>query len=365
MLPGSSAASYAGMASSSLRRTAQLLAGAAAAAALYRLLPGIGSFRRGNVVLICGGSRGLGLALAERFGRAGARLVLAARDGAELGRARDLLVKRGDVAGATDVLVVPTDLTKAEAVQALVRKAERHFGRIDVLINNAAIIEVGPFQNQPISAFEKAMEINFFGTLYAIQAALPEMLRRFRESRERSSIVNISSIGGKFGVPHLLPYVASKYAVTGLSEGLNAELRFQGVRVTTVCPGLMRTGSSGQAKFTGRKQQEQEWFSFSATTPGIATTAEHAANRIFNATVRGFSEITITPQAWLGARANGLLPGLTSFVSALANEYLLPEPAEGGEQELHLGREVHQDTRDRAAAQAAEHNQPSSAPAAP
>ena len=331
---------------------AGLLAAAAAVAVLSRLNPR--NFA-GETVLIGGGSRGLGLAMAERFARAGAKLVLAARNPAELDHARQLLIERGAVSTSDDVLLVPTDLTNPVEVQALIDAAIHRFGKIDVLINNAAIIEIGPFEDQTLEAFERAMHINFFGALQTIQAALPDMLRRFRERGERSSIVNISSIGGKFGVPHLLPYVAAKFALTGLSEGLHAELRAKGVRVTTVCPGLMRTGSVGQAQFTGQAEAEYKWFAFSGTTPGIATTAEHAADRIFHATRRGAGEITITPQAWLGARANGLAPGITAYVSALANQYLLPEPS--GNHTLHLGKEVRTSVTDRARELEQQHNQ--------
>ncbi len=328
---------------------------AAAAAAVYALSRSRPRTISGEIVLIGGGSRGLGLAMAERFARAGAKLVLAARNPAELEQARTLLIERGAVATPDDVLLVPTDLTSPVEVQALVDAAHHRFGRIDILINNAAIIEIGPFEDQTLEAFERAMHINFFGALQTIQAVVPDMLRRFREHGKRSSIVNISSIGGKFGVPHLLPYVAAKFALTGLSEGLHAELRAKGVRVTTVCPGLMRTGSVGQAQFTGRAEEEYKWFAFSGTTPGIATTAEHAANRIFDATCRGAAEITITPQAWLGARANGLAPGLTAYVSSLASQYVLPEPS--GNHTLHLGKEVRTATTERTRELEQQHNQ--------
>lgn len=318
---------------------------AAAAAAVYAFSRSPSRDFTGEIVLIGGGSRGLGLAMAERFARAGAKLVLAARNPAELDQARTCLVDRGAVSTPDDVLLVPTDLTNPVEVQALIDAAHQRFGKIDVLINNAAIIEIGPFEDQTLEAFERAMHINFFGALQTIQAALPDMLRRFRDRGERSSIVNISSIGGKVSVPHLLPYVAAKFALTGLSEGLHAELRAKGVRVTTVCPGLMRTGSVGQAQFTGRAEEEYKWFAFSGTTPGIATTAEHAANRVFRATRRGTAEIVITPQAWLAVRANGLAPGLTGYISSLANQYLLPEPS--GNHTLHLGKEVRTSTTDR------------------
>ncbi len=305
---------------------AQILAGVTAAAAAWLLLPRSSSSSRPSrqVVVITGGSRGLGLALAHRFGKAGDRLVLAARDPAELNRARHALLDAGSVGSREDILLVTADLTDPAQVQNLIDQAYIHFGRINVLINNAGIIEVGPFENQTLDAFHRAMDTNFYGALHTIQASLPRMLAQEKINGRKASIVNVSSIGGKVPVPHLLPYVASKFALTGLSEGLHAELRQQGIRVTTVCPGLMRTGSSIQAEFTGQAEKEFAWFSMGATTPGIAASTEHAANKIFNATRTGCAEITITPQAWLAARIVGIAPAASQFVAALANHYILP-----------------------------------------
>lgn len=317
---------------------AQLLVGAAAAALAYTFLPR--SAEPGQVVLITGGSRGLGLALADRFGRSGAKLVLVARNADELDRARKMLVDRGSVEHASDVHLLTADLTDAAQVQGLIGEVLDRFGRIDVLINNAGTIQVGPFENQSFANFEAAMRTNFYAALHVIQAAVPSMLDRYQQTGERSTIVNISSIGGKIGVPHLLPYVASKFALTGFSEGLHAELRHKGVRVTTVCPGLMRTGSPIQAQFTGNADEEYRWFSMSANTPGLAASTGFAANRIFNAVASGRAEITITPQAWLGARANGVVPGVTQYVSSLANEYLLPAPSPTSNSQAHTGAEV-------------------------
>ena len=302
----------------------QLAGSAAALAAAYALRPK--SQRPRQVVLITGGSRGLGLALAERFGRSGAQLILAARDGGELERARVLLLERGAIGSANDVLLAQTDLTDPAQAKTLIEGSIAHFGRIDVLINNAGIIEVGPVEDQPLEAYRRAMEINLFAAVETVHAALPSMLTRFRETRQRSAIVNISSIGGKFAMPHLLPYVASKFALTGFSEGLHAELRHKGIRVTTVCPGLMRTGGHVQAIFTGDQDKEYRWFALGASTPGLAASTTHAAARIYNAVQSGRAEITITPQAWLAARFMGVAPETTQKIAALVNQLLLPSP---------------------------------------
>jgi short-subunit dehydrogenase len=308
--------------SSAVLYTAQLLTGIVASAAAYALRPRTPKRPAAQVVLITGGSRGLGLALAERYGRAGAKLILTARDHDELTAARYTLLGRRAVRSPDDVLIIPADLTDATQADSLIEHAISHFGHIDVLINNAGLIEVGPVENQPIAAYRRAMATNFFAAVHTTQAVLPHMLRR-----RSGSIVNIASIGGKFAVPHLLPYVSSKFALVGFSQGLHAELRHKGIRVTTVCPGLMRTGGEVNARYTGQLKKEQRWFTLAARTPVIAASVSHAAEKIFRAVSTGRAEITITPQAWLAARAAGIAPETTQYLASLANHFLLPAPS--------------------------------------
>jgi short-subunit dehydrogenase len=300
--------------------TAQILAGVLVSVAAYALVPR--RIRRGQVVVITGGSRGLGFALAERFARAGAKLVLAARSDEELEQARQNLLDRKLILDEDDILLVSADLTDESQASLLIDATIEAFGHIDILINNAGIIEVGPAENQSIDAYDRAMCTNFFAALYTTYAAMPSML-----ARRSGAIVNIASIGGKFAVPHLLPYVASKFALVGFSEGLHAELRHKGIRVTTVCPGLMRTGGENHAHFIGQTKKEREWFQFSAKTPLIAASVSHAAGRIFQAVAAGRAEITITPQAWLAARVAGMAPETTQWVASMVNQYVLPAPA--------------------------------------
>jgi NAD(P)-dependent dehydrogenase (short-subunit alcohol dehydrogenase family) len=308
-------------------RTAHVVTGIVAAAATYALLPRTAKRgRSGKVVLITGGSRGLGFALAERYGRSGARLVLAARDLTELTRARNSLLFRKAVQSPDDILLVPANLTDAGHATHLIEQAITHFGRIDILINNAGVIEVGPVEDQTIAAYRRAMATNFFAALYTTHAALPHLLGR-KPGTGDAAIVNIASIGGKFAMPHMLPYVASKFALVGFSEGLHAELRHKGIRVTTVCPGLMRTGGEAHANYTGQIKKERRWFNLAAKTPGIATSVQHAANKIYDAVAAGRAEITITPQAWLAARMAGIAPSTTQYLASLANQLLLPAPA--------------------------------------
>ena len=315
----------------------QLLSGLAVGAIAYALVPR--PIRRNQVVVITGGSRGLGLALAERYARAGARLVLAARDQQELARARRSLLERNAVRSPDDVLLIPADLTDASQAANLIDHAIAHFGRIDILINNAGIIEVGPVENQPLAAYHRAMAINFFGALNTTHAALPHLLARPKHLGD-AAIVNIASIGGKFAMPHLLPYTASKFALVGFSQGLHAELRQKGIRVTTVCPGLMRTGGEVNAKYHGSVKKEENWFKFAATTPGLSVSATHAASRIFYAVNAGRAEITISPQAWLAARFTGLAPETSQQLAGLVNQYLLPAPTTSDQLPLNFAHKI-------------------------
>jgi NAD(P)-dependent dehydrogenase (short-subunit alcohol dehydrogenase family) len=269
----------------------------------------------GKSVVIVGGSRGLGLILARKLAAEGARLTLIARDEDELDRARIDLEDRG-----ASVFTVTCDIRDRAAVDAAIAQIATKRGGIDVLINDAGIIQVGPVDNMTVEDFEAAMATHFWGPLHTTLAALP-YLRQSGSGR----IVNISSIGGKVAVPHLLPYSASKFALTGLSEGLRAELMRDGIRVTTVCPGLMRTGSSYNAWFKGHHRNEFTWFHLAASMPGLSINADRAARQIIEACRCGDAELIITPQARAAVLLNAACPGTLAAVMAMTNR-LLPGP---------------------------------------
>jgi short-subunit dehydrogenase len=166
------------------------------------------------------------------------------------------------------------------------------------------------------------MESHFWASLHTTLAVLPSM--RLRKS---GRIVNISSIGGKVSVPHLLPYCVSKFALTGLSEGLRAELLEDGIYVTTVIPGLMRTGSPRHAQFKGQHRAEHAWFALSDSLPGISMSAERAARKIVDGFRYGEAEVTLGLPAWLAARFHGLFPGMTADLLGLVHRGL---PGPGG-----------------------------------
>jgi NAD(P)-dependent dehydrogenase (short-subunit alcohol dehydrogenase family) len=213
----------------------------------------------------------------------------------------------------------------------MVDQVRGHFGRIDILVNNAGVIQVGPVAAMEIEDFQQAMDVMYWGSLHAILAVLPEM-----KERGSGRIVNITSIGGKVAVPHLLPYDAAKFAHVALSEGLRAELRRFGILVTTIVPGLMRTGSPVNALFKGEARKEFTWFALASATPLTAMNAARAARRIVAATRRGEAEVTLSWQAKLLRLANGIAPGAMSDLMGVAAA-LLPSGTNRAEHRgMHL-----------------------------
>jgi short-subunit dehydrogenase len=280
-----------------------------------------------KVVLITGGSRGLGLVLARSFAAKGARIAIIARDAEELERAVTDLRKDG-----TAVFQTTCDVRNQSEVERAVEAVRSHYGQIDVLVNNAGVIQVGPLEVQTQTDFESAMAVHFWGAFYMMQAVLPEMKRR-----GAGRIVNISSIGGKIPVPHLAPYCASKFALVGLSGAMRVELAKDNIFVTTVCPGLMRTGSHVNAVFKGQNEKEFAWFSIGNALPVSSIGAERAAEQIIEATERGDAELIISVQAKLAAKAHALFPELAADISSLVNRML---PDAGGIGENHaLGKD--------------------------
>lgn len=283
----------------------------------------------GRSVLITGGSRGLGLVLARRLTALDCRVAICARDEDELARARHDLDNRGG-----EVLPIVCDLTDPEGARRMVRDVLARFAHIDVLVNNAGEVTVGPWQDMAERDYRRAMDIHFWAALYVTTEVLPQM-RRLGEGR----IVNISSIGGKVPVPHLAPYCASKFAVAGWSGALRAELMRDNVFVTTVYPWLMRTGSHVQARFKGQHEKEYTWFKWSLALPGSALAAEHAADRILLAAARGEAEVLVGPQAFLAAKAHSLVPEWSSDGLAVMNRLLPRSSLVGTPGERHKGFE--------------------------
>jgi short-subunit dehydrogenase len=272
---------------------------------------------RDKTVLITGGSRGLGLVMAREFARHGTRLALCARDEEELERARLDLERFG-----VEVMVVRCDVRNRQEVNDMVAAVNARFGNVDVLVNNAGVIQVGPLEVMTEEDFEQAMQAHFWAPLNTIMAVLPSM-----RQRKSGRIVNITSIGGKVAVPHLVPYSASKFALVGLSKGLRAELMKDGISVTTVCPGLMRTGSPRNAEFKGQHRFEYAWFSISDALPLLTVSAENAARQVVRACKRGQAELVISIPAKIAVLFESLFPEAMYQILSVVNQLL---PAPGG-----------------------------------
>src|SRR3954462_583694 len=273
----------------------------------------------GRVVVITGGSRGLGLVLARQLAAEGARLCLLARNEEELARAA------GQFPPGSEVMTLRCDIRRRADVRATIDAILDRWTAIDVLINNAGIIQVGPLEHMTTGDFENAMATHFWGPLHLMFEIVPAMRRR-----GFGRIVNVTSIGGRIAVPHLAPYCASKFALVGLSDAVRAELGQYGIRVTTVTPGLMRTGSPVNVDVKGKHEAEYAWFVISDSLPGLSTSAEHAATQIIEACRYGDSELTITLPAWIAMVANNVAPRFVARAMEVANR-LLPGPngAEG------------------------------------
>jgi NAD(P)-dependent dehydrogenase (short-subunit alcohol dehydrogenase family) len=281
------------------------------------------------VVLITGGSRGLGLALAEAFARRGADIVICARNGAQLDLARRRIER---ISSGTRVLAQVCDVTDRAQVEGLIAATTERFGRLDVLVNNAGTIAVGPFRAQTVEDFEMTLDVMYRGVLYPTFAALPPM-----RARGEGRIVNITSIGGRAPVPHLSSYTGAKFGAVGLSNVLAAELAREGISVLTVVPGLMRTGSYRYALYKGKAETEYGLFSVVANLPLLTMAADVAAERIVRALENGDRELTLTAAAKALARFHGLAPALSTDVMGLANRLL---PTADGPTPLHLGAEL-------------------------
>jgi short-subunit dehydrogenase len=273
---------------------------------------------RGSCALVTGGSRGLGLLVARELASRGARLVICARDEEELEAARRELERAG-----AEVLAVPCDVSDRGAVEQLMTAAEARFGRIDVLVNDASIIQVAPAEALSLEDLRQAMAVNFWGTVHCTLAVLPGM-----RARRSGRVVNITSVGGAVAVPHLLGYTSAKFAAVGFSTGLAAEVAQDGVLVTTVVPGLMRTGSFVHALVKGKRAQEASLFSLASSLPFLTLDASRAARRIVQACERGERFVTLG-WPWKALRvAMALAPGVGVGVLALVSRLL---PGAGGD----------------------------------
>src|SRR3989440_259315 len=275
---------------------------------------------RDKVALITGGSRGLGLEIARQICAGGGKVALIARDAEELARAKTELDRF-----ATEVLTIQCDLLESAQIQSAVQQTIQRFGKIDILINNAGTIEIGPLAHMQLKDFDRAMRLHFWAP-YILQLLIVPLMR----AKGGGRIVNISSIGGRFAVPHMAAYSASKFALAGFSDAIRPELAQDNIYVTTVTPGLMRTGSQVHAKFKGDHAAEYRWFDWSRKIPFASISVERAARKILSACRRGKPALIMPLSAYFIIAVTALLPNLTARVMNMFNRSLRPRVTQSG-----------------------------------
>jgi short-subunit dehydrogenase len=272
-----------------------------------------------KVVIITGGTRGLGLLLARELAAKGANLVICSRNAEQIQEAEQELRRIGSI-----VLGLKADVSDPRDASRVVEAAVSQFGKIDLLINNAGVMLVGPENVMDVEDYKTAMDSNFWAALHMIKAVLPH-LRQQGEGR----IANVCSIGGKISVPHLLPYSVSKFAMVALSEGLHAELKKDKIYVTTVIPNLMQTGSPRNVSLKGDHEAEYAWFKIAGSSPLLSQDAGNAASQIVEAIAYRETEVILTNTAKFAVAMQGASPALMSMVMSIANHFLPRSGPEG------------------------------------
>ncbi len=247
-----------------------------------------------KVVIITGGTSGIGKAMAVEFGFKGSKLLITGRNVDELNKTVDELRSQGIV-----VAGFRADVSNEADNKKMAQEAIRLYGTIDVLINNAGISMRALFEEVDLDVVKKVMDINFYGVLYATKYCLPEI------KKNKGSIVGISSIAGFRGLPGRTGYSASKFALNGFLEVLRTELLKTGVHVLTACPGFTASNirkrsltKDGTSQGESPRQEEK------------MMTAEECAQHIYNATVNRKRTLVLTTQGKLAVFLNKWLPSL-------------------------------------------------------
>ncbi len=249
---------------------------------------------KNKVVIITGGSSGIGKALAEKFGGEGSKILITGRNKQELDNAvKELQGKSIVIHG------FQADVSKVEDNQAMAEETIRHYGTIDILINNAGISMRALFSEVDLEVVKKVMDINFYGVLYATKYCLPEI------TKNNGSIVGISSIAGYRGLPGRTGYSASKFALNGFLEVLRTELLKTGVHVLTACPGFTASNIRKRSLTKDGRQQGE-----SPRAEEKMMTSEECAHHIYNAVVSRKRILVLTAQGKLVVWLNKWWPSL-------------------------------------------------------
>ena len=247
-----------------------------------------------KVVIVTGGSSGIGLACAEAFGKKGAMVIITGRNANRLREAAETLKAKG-----VSIHYIEADAAREEDNQRMVEEVVSRFGGIDILINNAGISMRALFEELQLDVFRKVMDINFYGTVYATKYALPHLLE------SKGSIIGISSINGYRGTPARTAYTASKYAMQGFLEALRTEVMKRGVHVLVACPGFTASNIRNVALTANGGQQGE-----SPRDEDKMMTAEEVAEEIVKATQKRKRDLVLTTEGKLAVFLNKWVPGL-------------------------------------------------------
>jgi len=247
-----------------------------------------------KVVIITGATSGIGEACAEVFGRQGAKIVITGRNTQKLEQTA-LKLRSQDI----EVLSILADAGSEADNQRMASETLAHYGRIDILINNAGISMRALFQDLDLEVFRKVMDTNFWGTVYATKFCLPAILE------SRGSIIGISSINGYRGTPARTAYTASKYAMNGFFESLRTEVMKKGVHVLVVAPGFTSSNIRNSALTADGSSQGE-----SPRDESKMMTSEEVAEHILKATLKRKRDIVLTSQGRLAVFLNKWMPGI-------------------------------------------------------
>jgi len=269
-----------------------------------------------KTILISGGSTGLGFALAKRLLSYGANVSICGRDETKLSDLKNRLVLYSN-----QLHIFQCDVASRDKVKNWIDAAVARFGRIDMLVNNAGILTVGPVESQGESLYRENLDIMLWGHLNTCHEVLGHL------KIGKGQIVNIISVGGKISIPHMSSYSVAKSAAAAFSEGLGIELAKYGISVTTIFPWLLRTGSYVNGFFPKGDVKEFQAFSLGSALPMLALNVDAAVSEILIAVRKKKVEAYIGVMARVVTLARELLPGLSRRVLVEASRYLLSPPS--------------------------------------
>ena len=260
---------------------------------------------KNKVVIITGASSGIGKSLAVVFAKAGANVIVAARNLEKLNQLKDELK-------GLYIIPIQTDVSKEEDCKKLIDETIRHYGTIDILINNAGISMRAIFEEVDLNVIRQLMDINFWGTVYCTKYAIPYILKN------KGSVVGVSSIAGYKGLPARTGYSASKFAMQGFLETLRIENLKKGLHVLIACPGFTASNIRNTALSKNGTMQGE-----SPLNEDKLMTSEEVAEQILKAIIKRKDRIVMTTQGKLVVLLNKFFPKL---IDKMVYNHMAKEP---------------------------------------